>query len=132
MDYASPATQLLGLLTSVLISLLCLIASVILLRERAAGPWLMLAGSILALIGTAVPQGLYVMESFAANSSGAIYEVSPEIKSLMYFTVWDWLGTSAWFLFSIGLLLVALRRRALARRIAELELLLATRENPGR
>src|SRR6218665_2234514 len=101
MDYASPSLQLLGVVSSILIGGLAIAASILLLRsERSVGGWTMLAGGILALIGDAVPQSLYAMENFVASYSGSLhiedtYQVA--IQPLMFYSIWDWLSTAAWF-----------------------------------
>lgn len=132
MNYASPAVQLLGLVCSVLVCALAIFASVLLLREKSAGSRLMLVGSILALIGTAVPQSIYALENFVASYSSSLAEHDTYyvIHNLMYYSIWDWLSTASWMLFSVGLLLVALRRRALAARITELENILSQSAPP--
>lgn len=134
MDYASPSFQLLGVVSSILIGGLAIAASILLLRsERSAGAWTMLAGAILALIGDAVPQSLYAMENFVASYSGSIHHIEDTyqvaIQPLMFYSIWDWLSSAAWFVFMIGLMLVALRRRGLAKRIAELESILEIRDS---
>ena len=122
MDYASPLSQLMELLTAVFISALSITASAIFLRERSAGPWLMLTGAIVFAI-CLLPKAIYVSISFFGAETNALLE------GVMYFTIWNWLSISASMVFSIGLLLIALRRRGLARRIAELETLLEARQN---
>lgn len=126
MEYASPFVQLLGVAGSVLVCILCIIASSLLLKEKNAGPWIMLIGSVAALIGTAVPQSLYAIENFMAVSSGAFSDSYFTIRNVMYYSLWDWLSTGAWLLFASGLLLFVFTRRGQARRIAELETILAT------
>jgi hypothetical protein len=95
---------------------------------------MMLVGSILGLIGSTVPQAIYAMENFTATYGGGSSQPDfmPQLQSLMYLTVWNWLSNSAWLLFSLGLVLVALRRRGLSKRIAELEMLLAARDQDRR
>lgn len=121
MEYASPTVQLLGLVTAILVGLIQITAAVVFLlqRQKSAGPWIMLAGAILSLIGIAVPQAIYLYTTAATVS-----DLSPQVESVMYLTVWNWLGISASLLFAIGLLLTAVQRRALPSRIAELEALL--------
>lgn len=129
MEYASPFVQLLGVAGSVLVCILCIIASSLLLKEKNAGPWLMLVGSVAALVGTAVPQTLYAIENFMASYSGAISETYFTIRNVMYYSLWDWLATGAWLLFASGLLLFVFTRRGQARRIAELESVLSARDS---
>lgn len=124
MDYASPLSQLMELLTAVFISALSITASVLFLRERSAGPWLMLIGSIIFAV-CLLPKAIYVSISFFGVATNEMLE------GLMYFTIWNWLATSGSMVFCIGLLLTALRRRGLSKRIAELEMLLEARQNRG-
>ena len=72
-----------------------------------------------------LPKAIYVSISF--------FGVAPNdmLEGVMYFTIWNWLSISASMVFSIGLILTALRRRGLAKRIAELETLLEARKNRG-
>lgn len=134
MDYASPSFQLLGVLGSILIGGLAIAASILLLRsERSAGAWTMLAAAVSALIGDAVPQSLYAMENFVASYSGSSHHIEDTyqvaIQPLMFYSIWDWLSTVSWFVFMIGLMLVALRRRGLAKRVTELESILEIRDS---
>lgn len=124
MEYASPIAQLMELLTAILISALSITASALFLRERSAGPWLMLIGSIIFAL-CLLPKAIYVSISFSGVSTNAMLE------GVMYFTIWNWLAISASMVFSVGLILTALRRRGLANRIAELETLLEARQNHG-
>jgi len=124
MDYASPFSQLMELLTAVFISVLSISASAFFLRERSAGPWLMLVGSVVFAI-CLLPKAIYVSISFFGVATNAMLE------GVMYFTIWNWLAISASMVFSIGLILTALRRRGLAKRIVELETLLEARQNRG-
>ena len=94
-------------------------AAALLLRERGSGPWLMLIGGV---ISTIVNCALPIIVIFF-NSGGPYPIVSTIMRSLSSFST---LGS---LLFGIGLLLHALRRRALGNRIAELEAILATRRN---
>jgi uncharacterized PurR-regulated membrane protein YhhQ (DUF165 family) len=126
MDYASPAVQLLGTLTSILVHLILIVTAVLFLRERATGAWLMLAGAATALIGFTIPQLVYVAISFLGAD-----RVSAPVESLMYYSVWTWLSTAGALLFAVGVLLVALRRRGLSNRIEELETLLDARNRSG-
>lgn len=122
MDYASPFAQLMELLTAVFISALTITASALFLRERAAGPWIMLTGAIVFAI-CLLPKAIYVSISFFGVTTNEMLE------GLMYFTIWNWLSISASMVFSIGLVLTAIRRRGLAKRITELETLLGARQN---
>ena len=124
MDYASPAIQLLGFLVSIVIVAISMVASVMFLREKGLGPWIMLAGSSLSLIGI-LPQALYQLVGYYAHKG---YE-PPEVSGVMYYTLWNWLPGVAGLLFTVGLLLTALQRRGLARRIAELESILSVQDS---
>lgn len=135
MDYASPTLQLFGVACSLLVAGLAIAASVFFLRsERTAGTWIMLVGSITALMGEGVPQVLYALENFVADHSGVIFETDTYhvIHNVMYFSIWNWLSTTAWLVFMIGLTLVALRRRQLSKRITELESHLEIRNSIGK
>jgi len=122
MDYASPLSQLMELLTAVFISALSITASVLFLRERSTGPWLMLVGSIIFAV-CLLPKVIYVSISFFGVATNEMLE------GVMYFTIWNWLAISGSMLFTLGLLLTALRRRGLSKRITELEMLLEARQN---
>ena len=90
-------------------------AAVFLLRERGGGPWLMLIGSGIAVVGrVAIPFMLPV--------------INPSDHFLTYTAVSSF-ATLGSLTFGIGLLLHALQRRALGNRIAELEAILATRQD---
>lgn len=90
--------------------------SVMLLREEGAGPKLMLAGAVAGLLGNlasfAVP---FLWERLIGNHP----------VEMLYVVMWSLTGLGA-TLFTAGLLLYVLRRRALATRIAELEAILAS------
>lgn len=130
MHYASPVLQLFGVICSLLVSAALIFASILFLRDRHTGAWIMLAGGILEFIGIAVPQGVYALENFAASHPGAISDFAPKVEGLMYFSIWDWLSTFAWMLFACGLVLVALQRRRLSGRIRELENFLTVQPPP--
>lgn len=110
------------LLTAIFISVLGISASAFFLRERSAGPWLMLVGSLVFAI-CLLPKAIYVSISFFGVRTNSMLE------GIMYFTIWNWLSISASMVFSIGLLLTALRRRGLSKRITELETLLEASQN---
>ena len=102
-----------GPLISLLLGGLQITAAVLLLRERGSGPWLMLVGGMISMVGhAALP--IVVTD---LNFKGPYWTV----------TVLSSLGTLGSLLFGIGLLLHALQRRALGNRIAELEAILAAR-----
>ena len=104
------------------ISALSITASLIFVKERSAGPWIMFTGAIVFAI-CLLPKAIYVSISFFGVETNAMLE------GVMYFTIWNWLTISASMVFSIGLTLIALRRRGLAARITELETLLEARQN---
>ncbi len=90
-------------------------AAALLLRERGSGSWLMLIGGIVSVVGhVAIP-----IIVFFFNSGGS----DPIVSTL--FVVLPSFATLGSLIFAIGLLLHALRRRALGSRIAELESILA-------
>jgi hypothetical protein len=127
MDYASPASSLMGLITSIAIGLVLIAASALLLKERSAGPWLMLLGSIATLVGKSTPQTIRLIMDAADSVEG----VSPAIEDLMYKSVWAWLAVLGGIFFALGLLLIAIRRRRLEARIKELETIVERRSQPG-
>ncbi|MES2921518.1 MAG: hypothetical protein V4819_08230 [Verrucomicrobiota bacterium] len=97
-------------LIALLIGGLQITAAVLLLREHGSGPWLMLIGGGMTVTGHV---------AIAVARFGSSFNAYPAIRALGSFAT---LGS---LLFGIGLLLHALRRRALGNRIAELEAILA-------
>lgn len=96
-------------------------AACLLWRERGIAPRLMLSGAILAALGGIGANGMWLYQS--VTSSDFLQTAFQVLSSL------SGLG---WFLLSLGWLLFALRRRALAARIAELEAIVeAGRERDG-
>ena len=124
MDYASPAIQLLAFLVSLFIAVALIVASVLFLRDKGLGPWIMLTGSSFGLIAM-IPLGI----SQYVNYHASIGYEAPEVSGAMYYTLWNWLPGAAGLVFATGLLLTAVQRRVLAGRIAELEAIIATRES---
>jgi len=104
-------------LISVIIIALHVISALILLKERHAGPMLMLAGSAISLLGQISSM---VVQVFMMRGG------PPNIKWLTATSSGASLGA---ILFSIGLLLHALHQRAKANRIAELEAILNSRNS---
>lgn len=102
----------LWLLISILLAGLQITAAVLLLRERGAGPWLMLCGGVISVLGPSVS----AIGSLMGGQSSEPMVITT--SSLRIF------GS---LLFGIGLLLHALHRRAQGNRIAELEAILAAR-----
>lgn len=91
--------------------------SLMLLKEEGVGPKLMLGGAVAGLLGNlgsfAVP---FLWEWLVGNNP----------VELPYVVMWSLTGLGS-TLFTLGLLLYVLRRRALATRIAELEAILDSR-----
>jgi hypothetical protein len=110
------------LLFSLLYGAMQITASILLLRERNVGPWLMLAGSVITIVGHFTSQ----MFVFFMNSGGRIGTVS-SLTTMM--SIASGVGALGSLLFVIGLLLHAFSRRGMANRIAELETILAERHN---
>ena len=108
--------MLFSILLVLLIGGLNVTSAVILLRERHPGPWMMLAGSAIALVGqtsTLVMQFLLTRHSdfdFKWRLAGTAF------------------GTLGALTFAIGLLLHALHLRGKANRITELEAILNSRD----
>lgn len=106
------------LFSSLLIGGLHVTSAAILLRERHTGPWLMLAGSAIALVGQTSAK---VMQFFLDRRSDL------DFKLIFASTALATLGA---LMFAIGLLLYALHQRGKANRIAELEAILNSRDLP--
>ena len=109
-------------LASFLAVVMYIASSVLLLRERASGPWLMLAGSALSVVGMLASLALQIyvtrvsvtwVRDFYDNAILAVASLSS-------------LGA---LLFAIGLLLHALRQKTKANRVAELEGIIASLQN---
>lgn len=94
-------------------------SAVILLRDRHVGPWLMLAGSGIALVGQ------------VASTLCQIFLIRPGNFKIEWFTAIGAFSALGTLLFAIGLLLHALHQRGKANRIAELEAILASRDHPA-
>jgi hypothetical protein len=94
-------------------------ASILLLRERGIGPWLMLIGAVISVGGHVASQVFVV---FFLNSGRLGIGSRGQILSVI--SGFSALGS---LLFVGGLLLFALTRRSLAQRIAELESILQSR-----
>jgi hypothetical protein len=123
MELASPEIQLLGFCVLLLAAGCAIFASVVFLREAAAGPRIMLVGSILLSVGM-IPQALTQFIDYRANKG---YEPL-ELPQIVYFTFWNWLPTTSALVFAVGLLMTAYQRRGLSKRITELESILSTHE----
>jgi hypothetical protein len=126
MELASPEIQLLAFCVLLLAVGGAVGASVVFLREKGAGPKIMLVGSLLSLVGM-IPQGLSQLIDYRADKG-----VEPlELPQLVYYTFWNWLPTASALVFAVGLLMTALQRRSLAKRIGELETILSAHEVAG-
>ena len=110
------------LLISLVFAAIQITSSVILLRERNLGPWLMLTGAVISLAGQ-VASHVFV---FSFNTGGR-FVASSSLANLM--TVASGVAAFGSLLFLGGLFFFALTRRGLAARIAELEAILAERHN---
>jgi hypothetical protein len=92
-------------------------SSVLLLRERHHSAWLMLAGSVTTTVGSIASYLIPLMMTFnGASPTMQIYQAVSALSALGALT------------FAIGLLLHVLQRRGQAARIAELELILHSRD----
>ncbi|RYD37333.1 MAG: hypothetical protein EOP87_03730 [Verrucomicrobiaceae bacterium] len=100
---------------TILFGALEIIVAVLLLREEGPGPKIMLAGAITSLLGNLAGVASMLMLNQSVNFGEAVYIAMSALTAL---------GS---LLFIGGLLLHALKRRALTRRIAELEAILASR-----
>lgn len=109
---SAPFIQIGWLLFTLIVSAAHITSACLLLKERGAGPVLMLIGSAIALIGGSAVHIWVILQNAGlvdSSFSNRIFEMlSP-------------LGALGWLLFAIGLLLFALRRRSQTARIAELE-----------
>jgi len=127
MDIASPDVELLGFCVALLAILGALAASIISLRDKISGAWVMLAGAAFLLLSM-VPRGLEQFVNYQARNG---YE-PPDIPQLMYYAFWNWLPNAAALVFAAGLVITALQRRGLAKRISELEGILSTVADEGK
>lgn len=103
--------QIAWLLFGLVIGAVQIIAAVLLLRDRGTGPWLMLAGAVISLLSS-IGGRLFVM--FAVRRLSA-----PEIPVI--YQIISGIGGLGTILFTAGLLIFVLQRRALRTRIDELE-----------
>lgn len=103
-------------LLAILLGSLEISIAVLLLREKGPGPKLMLGGAIMGLLGNLSKLGAMFMMNQSGNFSEAAYAATWSLTAL---------GS---LLFTIGLLLFTLHRRALTNRITELEAILASRD----
>lgn len=98
---------------------LVIASSILLLRERHLSAWLMLAGSVTTTVSGIA---LHILPRMMTVNG-----TPPNMRIYLAVSGFSALGGLA---FAIGLLLHALRRRGQAARIAELELILNSRDTP--
>lgn len=123
MSFSSPHFNLLMIawtLMSLLSDGLLIASSILLLRERHPSAWMMLAGSSISVVALGASYILPIVLSSSGKSSSAF-------KSIYSISALSSLGH---LIFCIGLLLFVLHRRGLAKRVAELESILASRDKP--
>lgn len=109
------------MLMGIVIVGLNLASAVLLMKEKHGGTWLMLAGGILALLGSLGSIGIQI--SMFMNLGVSIHHIG---EWLMPVAALSGLGS---LMFAIGLLLHVLRERGKGQRIAELEAILAARRD---
>lgn len=108
--------QIAWMLASMLVISVQIIAAVLLLREKHIGPWLMLAGAVVSLMGALAHPFIAFFSSLAGR-----------IDLMSTYMALAGLGYFGALLFGIGLLLHALNQKGRADRIAELEAILHSR-----
>lgn len=91
-------------------------AAVLLLRHRGAGPILMLGGAGLGMLTSIASQ----ITVFIGNARG-LWGEGETVSLHQIITLLGLVSTICWLIFSAGLLIFALQRRALRNRIDELE-----------
>lgn len=96
---------------------LLIAASVLLLRERHASAWLMLGGSVTMALGSIASHLMPLMSNFNGTS-----------QTMQFYLAVSALHGLGSLIFAIGLLLHVLHRRGQTARIAELELILNSRD----
>lgn len=109
------------LLLSLVIIGLNITSAVLLLREKHAGTWLMLAGGGVSLLGTLVHFVVQMM--MVLQPQRMMVELA-----IKWLTPAGALASLGSLVFAIGLLMHALRERGKASRIAELEAILQSRQ----
>lgn len=107
---SAPFIQIAWLLFTLIVAAANITSACLLLKDRGAGPVLMLTGSVITLIGAGLVHVWTFLQSLGV--------VGFSIRILEMLSP---LGALGWLLFAIGLLLFALRRRSQTARIAELE-----------
>jgi hypothetical protein len=108
-SFAPNITQFAWLFFTLLLSAAQIVAAVLLLRDRGAGPLMMLIGSVMSLIGGCASHLVWIVLHRPFETLRVVGSVASGIGGL---------GS---LLFVAGLLIFALQRRALQARIAELE-----------
>lgn len=128
MSAASSILPLVWLVFSLVLGGGQVLAAIMLLKERHAGPWLMLGGALITLLGHGGTQCLV----FLANLRGWFGSSRFGIEFPTLITAISSLGAFGSLLFTVGLLLFAFHRRGLAARIAELEQVTRTPSSTGK
>lgn len=101
--------------TSLLISVLQLVAAVILIKDRTRGSEIMIGGGVVALVGQV---GLWTIPLYVSSSE-------PNLMIDIYLGATSLFALGSVF-FVIGLVLYALHRRGQGNRVAELEAIIET------
>lgn len=122
MSYSNDLLQYLWLAFSIVYCSLQVLAAILLLRERGVSASIMLAGSILYAVAVLGSRLVLVL-----NNAG-IFELNPA-SMMRNFNVLNTVSALGGLLFVAGLILHALRRRALTTRIAELEQIIAAQNS---
>lgn len=99
---------------------LCIVSAVILLKERHLVVWLMLAGGVLYLSGVIANSAVGLVQRMGKLSVDQL---------MQWFRVFGAVCHGGFLLFAVGLLLYALRQRAKANRITELEAIIASMQS---
>lgn len=122
MSDSNELLQYLWLAFSIVCCGLQVLAAILLLRERGVAVSILLAGSIL--------NGITVLGSrlILVLSNAGIFELNPTTM-MRNFTLLNSVSALGGLLFVVGLMLYALRRRALTARIAELEQIIAAQNS---
>ncbi|RYD17613.1 MAG: hypothetical protein EOP88_25650 [Verrucomicrobiaceae bacterium] len=105
-------------LLALLLGAMQITIAILLLKEKGAGPKLMLAGAVASILGNVGSASMSFLADLlnSGDSAIALYWIVSAVSAL---------GA---LLFTIGLLLNVLRRRALTTRIAELEAILRSQD----
>jgi hypothetical protein len=114
--------QYLWLGFSVMSGILQVLAAILLFRERGAPAWMMLIGSILSMV-FGLGSRLFIF-FHNAGTFGSSFETV-----IHYTNILGAMSALGGMLFMVGLVLYALRRRALATRITELEQIIAAQNS---